>query len=138
MSAIIVLILRILMTVCLYSFLVIALANLNHETQQTIHPIDSEQIKGIVINLEGEPAKCFNQNEIRIGGDLHNDLQLCDDSVSSKHSRIFISSGQWMIEDLQSENGTYLNDQRISASTLLKENDIIRCGKSKIRINFRT
>jgi pSer/pThr/pTyr-binding forkhead associated (FHA) protein len=138
MTAIIVLVLRILLTVCLYAFLIIALVFLYRELQQSNHLKEDEQIKNIILNLEGEPAKYFAQNEILIGKDPQNDLQLIDKTVSNKQSRIFFSSDQWMIEDSQSENGTYLNDQRILIPTPLKENDLIRFGNTEIRITFPT
>ena len=96
-----------------------------------------EQIKGIIFNLGNEPAKVFLQNEIQIGRNRSDDIRLYDKSVSSKQSRIYYLNDTWMIEDLQSENGTYLNDQRILKPTTLKENDIVRCGKIELRITFQ-
>jgi pSer/pThr/pTyr-binding forkhead associated (FHA) protein len=138
MSAIIVLVLRILLTVCLYAFLVIALVYLSREMLQSNHLKEDEPIRNIILNFEGEPAKCFAQKEILIGRDPQNHLQLIDKNISNKQSRIFYSSDKWMIEDSQSENGTYLNNQRILSPTPLEENDIVRFGKTEIKITFQT
>ena len=47
-------------------------------------------------------------------------------SVSREHAQISVTQGKWFIEDLQSRNGTFVNNQPIAARTLLKNNDKIR------------
>ena len=47
-------------------------------------------------------------------------------SVSREHAEIVRVSGQFFIEDKQSRNGTFVNNQAITARTLLKNNDQIR------------
>lgn len=56
------------------------------------------------------------------------DLAIPDPSVSRKHAELSFRDGQWMIRDLQSSNGTFLNEQRIAHPTLLRNQDQIRCG----------
>lgn len=47
-------------------------------------------------------------------------------SVSREHAQILRIQGRYYIEDKQSRNGTYVNNQAINARTLLKHNDRIR------------
>jgi serine phosphatase RsbU (regulator of sigma subunit) len=47
-------------------------------------------------------------------------------SVSREHAQILRVQGRYYIEDKQSRNGTYVNNQPINARTLLKHNDKIR------------
>ncbi|MGH7223477.1 MAG: FHA domain-containing protein [Gemmataceae bacterium] len=47
-------------------------------------------------------------------------------SVSREHAQILRIHKRYYIEDKQSRNGTFVNDQTISARTLLKHNDKIR------------
>src|SRR5579884_1305609 len=47
-------------------------------------------------------------------------------SVSREHAQILRVQGRYYIEDKQSRNGTYVNNQGITARTLLKHNDRIR------------
>ncbi len=137
MSAVIVLVLRILMTVCLYAFLVLSLFMFFREMQHTIRQKENQHIPEILLQTDGVPLKSFSQMEILIGRDPQNDLQLQDDTISSRHARIFFSNSHWMLEDSQSTNGTFLNDEKILSPTALVENDIIRCGKIIIRIAFQ-
>src|SRR5215469_15547565 len=47
-------------------------------------------------------------------------------SVSREHAQILRIQGRFYIEDKQSRNGTYVNNQAIAVRTLLKHNDRIR------------
>src|SRR5262245_29827670 len=47
-------------------------------------------------------------------------------SVSREHAIIFRQQGRFYVEDLQSRNGTFVNNQQINARTLLHHNDRIR------------
>jgi len=51
--------------------------------------------------------------------------------VSSRHARIFRSGGQIWIEDLKSSNGTFVNDKRIDAATLIQPGDSLAMGSFK-------
>ena len=78
----------------------------------------------------------FSQPEILIGRDMENDLQLDDETVSGVHARIFFRNNQWMIEDLHSTNGTFINDERITTSTVLVSQDVIACGARHFSITL--
>jgi pSer/pThr/pTyr-binding forkhead associated (FHA) protein len=41
-----------------------------------------------------------------------------------------------MVEDSQSTNGTFLNNEKILSPTALVEDDILRCGKINVRVSF--
>src|SRR5262249_31939996 len=47
-------------------------------------------------------------------------------SVSREHAQILRIQGKFYIEDKQSRNGTFINNQAINARTVLKNNDRIR------------
>lgn len=137
MSAVVVLVLRILMTVSLYAFLVLTLLFFLREMQHTIRQKENQHLPDIFLQADELPLKSYSQMEILIGRDLQNDLQLQDDAISARHARIFFSNNLWMLDDSQSTNGTYLNDEKILSPTALVENDIIRCGKILIKVAFQ-
>ncbi len=136
MSAVIVLILRILLTGCLYAFLILTLVNFLREMRHTIQLKEYQQLPKINLLIENQPQKSFSQLEILIGRDPQNDILLQDDTISARHARIFYSNNHWMAEDSQSTNGTFLNDEKMLSPTALVENDILRCGKINICVNF--
>jgi FHA domain len=54
---------------------------------------------------------------------------LTDTYMSTKHAEIKVEKGAWLVRDLGSTNGTYVNDQRISQRELV-DGDFIRFGQS--------
>ena len=55
-------------------------------------------------------------------------LVLNDDYASTYHARIFPQDGQWLVEDLGSTNGTYLNEEPLGGPQPLHSGDHIRIG----------
>lgn len=54
------------------------------------------------------------QPETTIGSQAGNDLVLLDRYVSSNHARLHWDGVTWWVEDLNSTNGTFVNQQRLS------------------------
>jgi pSer/pThr/pTyr-binding forkhead associated (FHA) protein len=65
---------------------------------------------------------------ITIGRNVKNDIQIDNLSVSKQHAKIVKHQGKYLLEDLNSTNGTYLNEKKISKEKLTN-NDIITIGK---------
>src|SRR6267378_1169665 len=60
-----------------------------------------------------------------------------DDLVGRQHAKITPDpndSNQFMVTDLNSRNGTYINKQRIVSPTRIAPGDLIRTGRSRIRV----
>src|SRR4051794_26238959 len=58
------------------------------------------------------------------------DVNLMDPEVSRRHAAIRDAGGSLAIEDLGSTNGTFVNDTRISAVTVLRDGDTVRLGNT--------
>ena len=63
-----------------------------------------------------------------IGRKDDNDITINCAKISKKHATITRINGQYFIEDLKSSNGVRVNNQPITAKTLLKHNDVIQMG----------
>ncbi|CEI48233.1 Forkhead-associated protein [Propionibacterium freudenreichii] len=62
-------------------------------------------------------------------------FDLSDDYASSHHARLYPQDdGRWVIEDLQSTNGTYVNGVRIVQPTLVGAKDVIRIGRTQLKL----
>src|SRR5439155_4706964 len=61
-----------------------------------------------------------------IGRNPECDVVIPVTSVSREHAQLLRMQGRYHIEDLQSRNGTFVNNQAITARTVLKNNDRIR------------
>jgi pSer/pThr/pTyr-binding forkhead associated (FHA) protein/NADPH-dependent 2,4-dienoyl-CoA reductase/sulfur reductase-like enzyme len=69
----------------------------------------------------------------RIGRKPENDLVLNDPDVSGQHARIRWDESAFLLEDLQSTNGTFLNGQRISVPVHLTSGAQIKLGGTQIQ-----
>ncbi len=59
-------------------------------------------------------------------------LVLMDKFMSSKHAEIKVEAGLWMLKDLGSTNGTYVNDKRVDKQELV-DNDFVKFGQALCR-----
>ena len=74
------------------------------------------------------------QQQITLGRANDATLVLNDDYASSRHARIFPQDGQWIVEDLGSTNGTYLDRQKVTQPTPVPLGVPIRIGKTVLEL----
>jgi pSer/pThr/pTyr-binding forkhead associated (FHA) protein len=129
-----VLALRGLLAAALYAFLILALIQIKRDAAVSLSNNQVHPPEIILTTKNGEPHK-FAKREIFIGRESINDLVFNDDAISAKHAKIYYFGGRWMVEDQQSTNGTFLNDERIITPTILVDQDALRCGMETIAIH---
>ena len=90
---------------------------------------------GEVVQLEtaGSPSA------ISIGRNAPCELVITDDpDLSRRHARIFWSGSSWMLEDLNSSNGSFIGEfqaaGRLSGTNAIQEGDIFRVGLTRLRL----
>jgi pSer/pThr/pTyr-binding forkhead associated (FHA) protein len=71
---------------------------------------------------------------ILIGRGADAQLSLDDDYVSTRHARVVSGENGIYLEDLGSTNGSYVNNQRITAPTTVTLSDTIRIGRTTMRL----
>ncbi len=76
----------------------------------------------------------LSQHQITLGRANDATLVLNDDYASSRHARIFPQDGQWIVEDLGSTNGTYLDRQKVTRPTPVPLGVPIRIGKTVLEL----
>ena len=83
----------------------------------------------LIIDENDTPSCWFALNgTTNIGRGKENELPLRDEKISRIHCAIENSDNGCILSDLESSNGTIVNDQKISSRTLC-EGDIIKLGK---------
>ena len=70
----------------------------------------------------------FDKPEVTIGRVQGNDIILPKGNVSKRHSRIVFKDGKFIIVDLKSTNGTYVNGRKITSPLVIKESDKVYIG----------
>jgi len=73
--------------------------------------------------------------EHTIGRAPSNDITLTDPSVSTNHARVLKTDQGFVIEDLKSRNGSYVNGEKVTDKRLLVDGDLIRLGKVILTFN---
>ncbi|MDO9545629.1 MAG: FHA domain-containing protein [Pelolinea sp.] len=138
MSAFVILILRALAAISLYICLGLIIFILWRDLFKIKNSSDIQSSAILTIkNLKSGESDDFSISEIFIGrSDLaHIQLQ-DDDTVSNMHARIFYKGKNWWLEDLQSTNGTLINEDPIVTPIIITSGDQISCGKTIIEISL--
>jgi len=73
-------------------------------------------------------------SSVSIGRAAENTLVLDDDYVSNRHARLFPHEGAWVVEDLGSTNGTYLDRTRLTSPMVVPVGTPVRIGKSVLEL----
>ncbi len=79
----------------------------------------------------------LSETETLIGKAAQNNLILADASVSSTHAAISLTDGSFVLSDLGSRNGTFVNDSRITEPRKLQHGDLIRMGHCAITFRLK-
>src|SRR6478672_11912669 len=90
----------------------------------------------IIISEKGgaERKESFDKNEINVGRVQGNDLMLPKGNVSKHHARLLYRDGRFIVTDLKSTNGTYVNGRKIAQATIVREGDKIYVGDFVLRV----
>jgi pSer/pThr/pTyr-binding forkhead associated (FHA) protein len=72
--------------------------------------------------------------EIEIGRADHCTIRLSDDYASQVHARLSTRNGAWVVEDLGSTNGTFLNERRLESPNEVRAGDRIRIGTTVLEL----
>lgn len=61
-------------------------------------------------------------------------VQLADPYTSDRHARVHREGGEWVVSDLQSTNGTFVNQVKISRPTPLAAGDQLGIGRTVVEV----
>lgn len=71
----------------------------------------------------------LDKNEVFVGRDLNNDIVINDPEISRRHARMFSQGTGYMLEDLGSTNGSFVNGQRLMGPHNLRPGDVVTFGE---------
>ncbi|MEE8722585.1 MAG: FHA domain-containing protein [Eggerthellaceae bacterium] len=84
-----------------------------------------KELRGVSIVVRGP---------IIVGRSPSADIVIGAGYVSARHARFSLMGQNLFVEDLNSTNGTYVNNQRINGPTALRSNDVVSVGDVSIRV----
>jgi len=90
----------------------------------------------LVLKFENSSLKevPLGTRPVTIGRAPDNDIQIDNLAVSNYHARVYVEAGSLVVEDLDSLNGSFLNDIRVERA-MLKDGDAILIGKHEILVD---
>jgi hypothetical protein len=90
----------------------------------------------LVLKFESATLKevPLGSRPVTIGRAPDNDIPIDNLAVSNYHARVYVEAGSLVVEDLNSLNGSFLNDIRVERA-MLKDGDSILIGKHRILVD---
>lgn len=71
----------------------------------------------------------LESDQIIIGRDSSNEIPVNDAEVSRRHARLAFQGGKYVLDDMGSTNGTFVNGQRLTGPRVLKSGEVISLGE---------
>ena len=81
---------------------------------------------GAAFSLEGD--------QLTVGRDSTNEIVINDAEISRRHARLTFQGGKYVIEDLGSTNGTFVNGQRLAGPRVLKAGEVVSFGEQIVLV----
>jgi len=129
--------LRIVLAILLYGFLALAfyVVARDLEKRATEAP-PSCPAAVLVVESETQAERSLALKPITaIGRGRDNHVVIDDPFASANHAIVTWRDNAWWVEDLESHNGTYLNDERVGKPQLLVHGDRIRIGETILQFH---
>ena len=141
-----VLVLRVAFAALLYLFLFRLVTAIRRDLARAaraspdVAPAAARVAAGRLIVLEGSAAGLESgrsiplSNEVLIGRALECQVRLTNSLVSAQHARLRRVDGRWVLEDLNSTNGTLLNQRPVSGEQPVEYGDVIGVGDVRMKL----
>jgi len=110
-----------------------------HQTDKSLGPASEAgaEVLKVRLSLKGRPIKVctFQKDVVTVGRDPDSDIYLDNPGISRHHLRLERCAEGYYAEDLESANGTFLNDAPIRKA-LVRNDDVIRVGKFSLWMTY--
>ena len=134
------LILRLVLAGLLYAFLAAVMVFLWRDLRREEAAPTRVNARLVVLHSDDErltEGEVFPLQPVTsIGRSPGNTVVLPDTYASAHHTLLTWREGQWWLEDLDSRNGTFLNEVAISAPTVVSAGDVIVIGRTRLKLEL--
>jgi hypothetical protein len=76
----------------------------------------------------------LDSTEVRLGRSDECTVTLQDTYVSEQHARFYLDGSEWLVADMGSTNGTYLNRSKLTGPTPIQPGDQVAIGKTVVEV----
>lgn len=139
------LILRLLLIVLLYLFLMQVVIAITRDLRKTAAAGEGSGVKappvvGHLVVVDSGPSNVLPGTrfdlmpQTTIGRGPTNTIQLTDNFISGEHTRLWFRHGLWYVQDAGSTNGTYVNSQPAHEALAARFGDIIQVGFIRFKL----
>lgn len=138
---VIILLLRVAVVFLLYFFLWqvlrVVTGDLRNSSSATAGPVS--QYGHLVVTNAGQTGlpvgKMFPLSPVTtIGRSTESNVSLNDSFMSAEHARLELENDEWILHDLNSTNGTFVNGFEVRKATSVNAGDVIRVGRVELRL----
>jgi pSer/pThr/pTyr-binding forkhead associated (FHA) protein len=99
---------------------------------------EDNEVVGFLYHMEGPASGGIDKllaGRNTLGTSVECSLRLSDPSVSAKHASLRYENDEYVLRDLDSKNGTYVNGEEV-VTHKLTENDVIVVGDTKLKFKM--
>jgi len=99
-------------------------------------PVGSQGAKRLVITSGPKAGQQIDlpSEQLTIGRSSESDLVIRDDYTSTHHARLLLWNDGWVVQDLDSTNGTFLGGNRVSVPTPVPLNTPVKIGTTSFEL----
>jgi pSer/pThr/pTyr-binding forkhead associated (FHA) protein len=139
MNAVLSFSLRLIIIVLLYAFVGWIGYSIFMELRRGVYETEKAAIPPLSLTAsvgDLDQSQQFTIPEITIGRDPTNPYHLPESTISLRHLKLSYHNNQWWAEDLDSTNGSYLNDVPIESPVVLTNGDELRLGQVYVTVKI--
>jgi pSer/pThr/pTyr-binding forkhead associated (FHA) protein len=117
-----------------------------HRLEDALHSASREQLRGLTADLPAAPPRSLFARlrarrplphlvgaRLEIGRSSACQIVLGDDTVSRRHAELRYEDGRWILRDLGSSNGTYVNGRLVTEAEV-RRGDVVHLGGCRLRL----
>ncbi len=139
------LILRILLIILLYLFLMQVVIAISRDLRKTSASAERDSgkdapVAGHLVVVDSGPSRIVPgtsyplKTQTTIGRGPTNTIQIPESFISGEHTRMWFRNGTWFVQDAGSTNGTYLNNQPAREALPARFGDMVQIGYIRFQL----
>ncbi len=139
------LILRILLIILLYLFLMQVVIAISRDLRKTSAGVErgagkDAPVVGHLVVVDSGPSRIVPgtsyplKTQTTIGRGPTNTIQIPESFISGEHTRMWFRNGTWFVQDAGSTNGTFLNNQPAREALPARFGDMVQVGYIRFQL----